>query len=510
MDEPKVTDLHPLVAERTWQWQRIADVLAGQDALKCSERRTDYVPRLPGHDMPATPRPGALDVDDYPGLTRAPNTGTDAYDGYVRRAHPLTSRAQRAINGMVGMATRRDAEISVPQTVEPWLRNLTLDGCDVNDLVRAMVRESLAYSWGALVVNYDTVLDRPYVRMFDHGTVTNWARVQVGGRMVPAQVVIREEYRERARFGVKSGVQYRVLELVDADVPVSEEYPLGAVCTAQVWREVDNEQGEFAPFEDPQIPLRGDKPIGQLPVVPFTAHNAALWTPGKPPMLELVDLILSHFRNSADYENLVHFAGAGNVLFVSGVPSETVVRVGGDAAVIGEAVGSDCKWVLTGGQGGEEIRKAMADKVDEMGVAIARLLLSQDKRFAETAESQRIAFAGDDATLGDVVNSAESAVDEALAWMTWWGRAADTLEEARDLTKTRLNRDFLAEKMSVDDLAALGLEVDARRLSSRTYYALAQRGGIARPGVTFEEEQAEIGAQADPAPFDENDPATMV
>lgn len=484
--EPKVTDLHPTVAARSAEWQRIADVLAGPDALKYSARRETYLPRLPGQYLGTGE--GGLYIDEY--------------DSYVRRAQPLTSRAQRAHNGMVGMACRKDAQVDVPELVEPWLRNLTLDGASLDDVARAIIREGIAFSWGALVCNFDDFAGRPYVRHLGHGAVTNWAREQIGGRLIPVQVVIREQFRERKAFGAEIGTQYRVFDLVEANVPVGEEYPLGAIVQAQVWREIVTSDGksDWMPHGEPQTPVRGGKPLGLIPVIPYTAHAAGQWEPTKPPVLELVDLILGHYRNSADYENLVHFAGAGNILFGKGIPRETKIRAGGSAAVVTESPDADLRWVLTGGQGGEEIRKAMEDKRGEMGVAIARLLLSDEKRVAETAESQRIAFAGDDATLADVVSAAEAALDEALAWVTWWGGAADSLDDAREITSVKLNREFLAEGMAATDLVQLGLEVDAGRMSKRRLYFLAQRGGLAEPGATWDDELEQIRSEGGDAP----------
>lgn len=478
-----VASLHSSVEAKAQQWQRIADVLAGPDALKSHERRETYLPRLPGQYIKTIAENG-VQVDEY--------------DGYVARAQPLTSRAQRAHNGMVGMATRRDATVDVPDLAVPWLRNLTLDGCSVDDLVRLMVREAIAYSWGAIIVNFDDVLGRPYLRHLGHAAVTNWAREQVGGRMIPVQVVVREQYRERAEFGSRAATQYRVFSLEDSgSVPVSDAYPLGAVCVVQLYREQRSDDGatEWVPFGDPQTPMRAGAPLGEIPVLPYSAHAGLQWDPTKPPILELVDLILSHYRNSADYENLVHFAGAGNILFGKGIASTTKVRAGGSAAVIAEDSAADLKWVLTGGQGGEEIRKAMEDKRNEMAVAIARLLLADEKRVAETEASQRIAFSGDDATLTDIVSSVEATLDEAMAWCVWWGSLADDLEAAREATGVKLNREFLTQSMTPGDLVQLGLEVDAGRMSRRRLYYLAQRGGLAEPGWTWDDERGQIAEE---------------
>jgi len=55
-----------------------------------------------------------------------------------------------------------------------------------------------------------------------------------------------------------------------------------------------------------------------------------------------------------------------------------------------------------------------------------------------------------------------------------------------------LNKDFFTTKMTADDLRSLIGALQAETISYATFYAQLAKGEIARPGVTAEEEQAEI------------------
>lgn len=486
-EKDQITDLHPLVAARVEDWIDTADILAGPRALKASDKRERYLPRMPGQ---------------YVGVVPGTGRYVDEYDGYVLRATPLTARAQRARGGMVGMVARKPAAVDVPATVKPILRDLTLDGRSLHAVANEMLAEELAYAWGALAVSYDELLNRPYVRHYEHGDVTNWQLASAGGRVLPRSVVLREQHEVPGRFSADVGVQYKLFEIVPSEAADDVAlYPLGGIVAVSTWREMKSPDGKasWVQVGPTEYPERLGRPLGEIPVIPA----ACQWTPRKPPMLELVQLILSHYRTSADYETLLHFAGAGSVLFGAGIPDDVRITVGGASAVKTNSPDSKLSWVTMSADGATPLREALDSKKTEMAVALARLLLSDQQRVAETAESQRIAFAGDDATLAASVVAVESSLDEVMAWCTWYMRAADTLDDARQSTKVQLNRDWIGGEMSASDLVQLGLEVDAGRMSKERQYFLAARGGLAEPGVSYEDEQAKIGAQPaqEPAPM---------
>ena len=57
-----------------------------------------------------------------------------------------------------------------------------------------------------------------------------------------------------------------------------------------------------------------------------------------------------------------------------------------------------------------------------------------------------------------------------------------------------LSREFFAAKMDPEELNALLLAVQAGQISYSTFYRQLQLGGIARPGVSEEDEKHAIGA----------------
>jgi hypothetical protein len=507
MAESEIEKLHRQVNARVEQWQRIADVLAGPDAVKSESRRETYLPRLPGQRR--------IIVQEYGAV--------DEYANYVSRAVLASAQAQRVLTGLCGMVFRKPTKFEVPDVMLPDLDNWSLDGLSADAFCKRLLREALSTGFGVILVDYDDLIGRPYVRLFQAQSVLNWRVQVVGGRPVLTQLVVREAVEEPGPFGSHTVDQIRVIELrAPEGQSLGPDYPLG-VCVHQPYRKMaDSSTEDWVPWGDPVIPMRTGSPLGFVPAIPFNSSNAT-WECAKPPMLELVDLILAHYRNSADYENTLHFAGAGHTLFLSGMNpgDEDKIRVGGSSAIVTSSTGADAKWVTTGGSGGQELLEAMRAKEQAMGVAMARLLLSPERRVAETAESQRVAFAGDDATLSDVVTAIEEATENALAIHVWWSSTIPTVEDAYSLVEVRLNRDFIENALDANQLTTLGLEVDAGRMSKRRQYYLAQRGELTEPGISFEDEAAQIdrergvstslapdnGGDIAPAPDGMGDPA---
>ena len=122
----------------------------------------------------------------------------------------------------------------------------------------------------------------------------------------------------------------------------------------------------------------------------------------------------------------------------------------------------------------------------------SRLLLSRDRRVAETAEAQEIGFSADDASLTTVADAVEQVLTNSCAWHAWWGGSYATVDEAAEDVSIKLNREFLKQTIGADELNRLGLEVEAGRLPLQDYFIAGQRGGQIRPDLSFEDYRKEV------------------
>jgi len=135
---------------------------------------------------------------------------------------------------------------------------------------------------------------------------------------------------------------------------------------------------------------------------------------------------------------------------------------------------------------GEEGKRKM------MATQGARLLEDQSS-VPETLGAVSMRHAGDHATLRTVTQTTEQGLTQCLQIHVWWLGTEDKPEATKAMVE--LNKEYFAIKMSAQDLQALVGALQADTVSYKTFYAQLQSGGLARPGVTAEQEQTEIESE---------------
>jgi hypothetical protein len=238
---------------------------------------------------------------------------------------------------------------------------------------------------------------------------------------------------------------------------------------------------------------------GTLRYIPFVilGANSATATVQKPPLLDLVDTNLGHYRNSADYEHGLHFTGLPTP-YVAGVqlPEGATLAVGSMSAWIFPDPAANAGYLEFKGDGLKTLREALKDKEQRMAVLGARML-ADDKRTAEAFGTVELKTAGERSVLASISRSASDAITRALNWMAEWVGAPQDVEFS-------LNTDFGAARMQPQMVTALlgAYQGDAMPLS--VLFENFQRGELISPDMEFEEYEAQL-ADAGPS-FDEEVP----
>jgi len=476
-----VDTVHKDVEAMCKTWETIDDLLEGQRAVQA--KQTTYLPRLPGQRVVV-----------YEG------TVVDLYRKYLERAvllpfiSPLLSR-------LLGMIFRKAPVYQVPQSILPDMENITLEAPAVTaeGFAKKVVRENLTLGRGAIVVDWDNTNGRAYQRLYCADDVVNWAYALVGAQPVPRRIVLEEDVYEDVPgdpFAAEEIEQYRVLELVGDPSP---GYPLGYL-QHQLWREVKDKEGhatgQWMPYGDPVVPMRRGQPLAFIPVVPFNPFCLSLEVE-KPPMQDLSELLIAHYRLSADYYTLLHHCGAGAVLFGRGfsqAEQASVTTVGGGALVFAENAGAALEYIQTNGQSGSEIKAAMAELVMQMGMAAGRLLLSQQKNVAESGAAMEMQFSGEDASLQQIAGTCAMALEEAMKIHVWWSSDVALPSDVQDVS-VELNDQFITSRMSAQDVLSLTTAADAGAMTDEDLFWNLKRAEMLDPETTYEEWEAERGGE---------------
>lgn len=419
------------VAAMASTWTMIADVVAGEQALKA--RDLD----VPGTYIPV-PNP-----DEYGDPKSAKDSAR--YQQYVKRAsfYPATGRT---LEGLVGMGFGSPV-VELPDLLKPMEEDV--DGAGIS-LVQQMAdagRACLRDGGCGLLVDYPrmegpatreqiaTGKVKPRIVKYDRSNIINWRTSMSGANEVATLIVLKEsveEVDEENVFATETSDRYRVLRLVDGvyqvDLYTGTE---GGGYTVESWTPKD---------------FRG-QPWTEIPFVPVGALNND-WKLDKPPILDLALKNLGHWRNSADHEWSVFIHGQPT-LVLSGVNEDWAGKFMGKAKVGasgGIMLPVNASALLLQVNPNSMTKQAMDDKRAEMISIGAKLI--ESKPASRTATEARIEFATEIATLGSVCANVQNAYLHLLPW-------AGMMVGAQDGAVVEISPDFALNRLTAQEIQQL-------------------------------------------------------
>jgi hypothetical protein len=466
-----VSDRHPDFVAAAPAWQLCRDVAAGSRQVK--ERGTAYLPR-----------PSGMDAADY--------------GNYLKRA-ALFPALGRTVQALAGAVHAKPPAVSAPAAALPDLRDVTLRDESLEDVALQATQEVLTTGRCGILVDHapaagDPAGARPYWVLYEAEDVINWRTEHVGSDPSQLVQVVLSEYGppvdEVDDFSRKVEERYRELALVDG------------VYRTRLWARdpalvVDVAKRPWVPGEWITPTRRGEP----LHFIPFTFLGPSGVTPEvtKPPLEDLAEVVIAHFRNSADHEH---------GLFLVALPTPWVAGASGDNQAL--KIGPSVCWKLDAngraglleftGAGLAAIREAMAAKEKMMAILGGRLLLEEPHAQAETATSAMLRYGAESATLRTIASAVSAALTRALRWHAWW---VGTDDEPPLGTRVDLSRELLQVRATPDEVRALLMLAQAGKVSFDTFFHLLQQGGWTRPGITAEAEAAAIRSE-EPGLLDES------
>lgn len=458
MDD-KPDHLHPEYKAMLPKWERCRDALAGQDAVHKAGRK--YLPAL---------------TDQEP----------SEYEAYLKRAsyYPASGRTWQ---GLIGLVFRQAPHEEAPAAAEPLLEDVTLAGNSAEHFAREIMGEIEAVGRYGVLVEYPRVAQqpgslaeasaqnlRPYATGYKAEAIINWRVERIGNVMKPTLVVLAETHKTAGMFVTNEEEQIRALLLENGRY------------VQQIWRKPEK-SGNWTMVEQ-IIPVRNGKPLDFIPFFAFGAEENSLHCQ-EPPLLDLVNVNLSHYRTTADLEHGAHYTGLPTP-FISGVQlgENEKIRIGSSTAIVSPMPEAKASFLEFTGQGLGALEKLLDRKEAQMAAIGARMLMPE-KAAVEAAETVAMRHNGENSVLAGQANLTSQGVQDVLNTMREW--AGITGEIA-----FRLSTDFLPGRMSAQDLDALVKSWQAGAISKRTLFTNLQMGEIVEPGKTFEEEEAEAAEVA--------------
>lgn len=470
-----VDSRHPEYEARCKEWKTIRDVVAGLRAIRAGT--TLYLPKLF-------------------------NQSEAEYGSYLARAMFFGAPA-RTLEAFQGMLTRKAPKVEAPKDAKDFLADCDLQNGSFLAHVQSVIWELLNTAAAGTLLDWNEKLARPYLTMYNVEQFINWDVANIGGKVMLSFVMLEESSTEWSPltghpapdgYAKPSYEQWREFRLEEKDGTYK--------CTAKVWRKPFDAKGQkdsFILIETRELTRRGQA----LPFIPYQAHGLGV-NPlclEKPIGLDLADVAISQYQNSADYENGLHIAGLPTP-WAAGFTDDTktVLALGVSRAWVSPDVNAKCGFLEFTGQGLQALQGAIKDK-SEMMAALGARILDAPTNAAEATETVKLRQTSESNVLTDLAASAEQTLSMALRMALWWmGTEADPMV-LRDTVYVAINKDLLGSKLPPAMLQQLLAALQANSISFETFFWNMQQGNMYADGVDLEKEKLAIEQNPPPPPL---------
>lgn len=445
-----VDSKHPDFADVEKDYTLIGDCIAGQRAIKKAGEK--YLPK-----------PNPEDTSDE-NLAR--------YKAYKTRAvfHNATART---VGNMVGQSFAVDPVATMPDQMKPWLEDIDGAGVSATQQSKKALGFVVAFSRAFLWVDYPktdgvtSIQDaeekgiRPRIILCDPRKVINWRFTPHGAKSKLSLVVIAEPYvKKDDGFMAELATQYRVLRLLGETYWV-EVYRPGSGAN---WVLVERLQ-----------PLGGDgQPLDYIPGL-FIGAETNDTQVEKPQMLDIANLNVAHYRNSADYEEMTYMVGQPTP-WVSGLTNDWIERhlkgqiMLGSRAII--PLPENASAGLLQAQA-ETLPKEAMDQKEALMTALGAKLVEK-REVQQTATETGVNQASETSILATCCKNVSAGYTQGFKWAAMFAnitlpqgeevKPAEGEEDAQatgnqDAVLYELNTDFAMARMTPEEAqAAMALE----------------------------------------------------
>ena len=445
------TDVSPI-------WERLRDTFAGRDAvIKAS---TKYTPALPGATY-------------------------DQQVSYLTRGNFFNAVA-RTTHGLIGAIFQKKPTVEITESFKHWLDDITLTNVSFDMFALDVLHDVMLIGRYGILIEMAEEGSQPYLVGYRAEDIINWRTERINGDDLLTLVVLREsvdKQKDDDEFVEEDIEQYRVLQLdVNGDTRIYSQ---------QRWRKEEGD-ADFKLFDERVIPLRRGTPLTFVPFI-FAGPWHATARVEKPPLQDLADVNLAHWRNSCDHEQGLHLVALPTP-WVSGMRSsstddeEDVLKIGPSVVWQLDQQGS-AGMLEFKGTGLASIVTAMEEKKQQMATLGARVLEMQPFH-PETATAITIRHAGEYASLRTMAQAGEQAFTMALQTAVWWVGTEEYPNEVP--VYVTLNKDFVSVKATPEEVKTALLAMQSGDISFETFWHLLTEGGWTREGITAEEERKQI------------------
>jgi hypothetical protein len=411
------------------KWQLVRDCDEGSKAVKA--KKTKYLPQ--------------------PNPEDSSNENAARYDDYVFRANFVNFVASTK-EGLLGMVFRKETKLELDSSIDYLKDNIDGNGLSTDQMIKAVSGDVFLTGRYGLLTDYPPAPSgltqaevianglRANIKPYPAESVLSWRTETFGGITKNSSIVLVEptEIATDDQFVFECVDYHRHLMLKDG-VYVQNLYNEDDELIYWDTGEVVN--GEVVMTAD-IIPRKSDGSTWDEITFQFIGADNNDSTVDKAPLYDIAEVNISHYQNSADFEESSFMVGQPTPVF-AGLTQTWVDK----NMKNGVALGSRGGVLLPDGGSGELLQadpnqmpeKGMERKEQQMVMIGARLI--QDSTGNETAEGARIRFGGQNSKVSSVIVNVENGFKSCFNWALQFmgGTAESEIEINKELYDATLD-----------------------------------------------------------------------
>lgn len=472
---------HPAYSASLLNWELVRDCVEGESAVKCRGGSSDDQRTLSGSGTRYLPAPNPEDVSQ---------DNVFRYQAYLKRASYVNFTGFTK-ESLVGMVYRKDSTIDLPSGIDYLNDNADGGGTGLDQIIRDGLADSMETGRYGLLADYPKAEEgltqaevqslglQATICTYPAESIVNWRWESIGSKMMLTMVSLKEmRKRYTDDFEYDEVCYHRVLWLQDGvyvqvlfdneDKPVAQDEEGNAVITP---RKADGSTWDIIPFQ-------------------FVGSQNNDPTPDKSILLDMANVNISHYRNSADYEESSFMVGQPTAA-IAGLSQSWVTEVLKDGVILGS------RRALLLPEGGSASlmqadpnqmpEKGMERKEQQMVMIGARII--QDAGGVETAEAAKIKFAGQNSKLAVLASNWVSAMTNVVGWVgEFMGVTGDVTVE--------LNKNYYDKTADPQKIMAAIQLVDRGVIARSDLRSDLRRSGIIDHDRTDEDIDAEASVDS--------------
>jgi len=430
---------HPeYTPEIAQEWRLMRDAYRGEVAIK--KRGETYLRKLDGWSMKA-------------------DKGSSKYETFIFNAR-FPEIVSNAIRSMVGIAHSQDWQIELPAALEPLRENSDGRGLPIENLSRRITTELLITGRYALLADAPADGGDIYLAGYTAEQLVNWSEDDDFYTLV--------ELRYRRDGEVYTSVTHkRVLELVDG-------------------RYLQKVYDDSELVEEYEPSVRGGRALDMIPIAVGGAMDRDL-TPDTPPLIGVARAAWSHYQLYALYRNALELGVSSTLVGVDIADPPKAIGTGLYVGIQSKQDNKqgDLKYVTPDALEIDGLVTAM-DREQQSAIRSGAQMFDNTPRGQESGEARRLRFSAETATLSSVVNSSGAIMESALK------QAAIMAGANPDEVVVAPPQNLLEGRLDAGEIQALVNAWERGAFGYSTLYENLQRGRIASPERTYEDEEREI------------------